>query len=154
MFSDNCLQLNRAFYGLPRSPLLWFNDLSGIIQKLGLEPVLKCAYLFTNNKLIVFFFVNDICILCHPQNLKYYHTFRASLINAYKICDIEEIKWFLQIRIIQDRNLRKLWLCQDSYIQKIVSRFYLKNNIAKTLIATESLLKYTGQASVFEIWSY
>ena len=74
--------------------------------------------------------------------------------NAYEMRDIGEMKWFLQIRIVRDRNLRKLWLCQDSYIQKIVSRFHLENSIAKTPMATEPLLKYTGQASVFEIRSY
>ena len=88
----NCLQLNQALYGLSRSPLLWFNDLSNTMRKLGLEPVSECACLFTNDKLIVFFFVNDICILCHPQNLEYYHTFRASLMNTYEICDIGEMK--------------------------------------------------------------
>ena len=93
--SGNCLQLNRALYSLSRSPFLWFNDLSSTIRKLGLELVLECACLFTNDKLIVFFFVDDICILCHPQNLEYYHTFRAFLINAYEMRDIGEIKWFL-----------------------------------------------------------
>ena len=31
-----CLKLIKALYGLPRSPLLWFNDLSATFKKLGL----------------------------------------------------------------------------------------------------------------------
>jgi hypothetical protein len=34
--------------------------------------------------------------------------------------------WFLGIRVIRDRTLGKLWLCQDSYIEKITSRYKLQ----------------------------
>jgi hypothetical protein len=32
----HCLKLLRALYGLPRSPLLWFNDLLACFKRLGL----------------------------------------------------------------------------------------------------------------------
>ena len=148
------LELKRALYGLPRSPLLWFNDLSATMRKLVLEPVPECACLFTNDKLIVFFFVDDICVLCHPRNLDSYDTFRSQLINEYEMRDMGELKWFLGIRVVRDRSQRKLWLCQDSYIQKIIAKFGLEKSSAKTPMATEALTKYTGKATTYQIRAY
>ena len=97
------LELNRALYGLPRAPLLWFNKLCKTMKKLGLEPVLECACLFINSKLIVFFFVDNICVLTHPLNRPAYESFRIALMNEYEIREIGELKWFLGIRILRDR---------------------------------------------------
>jgi hypothetical protein len=70
-----CLKLIKALYRLPRSPLLWFNDLSATFKKLGLTQVPECACIFTSDKLVVFFFVDDIVILCHPLNRAAYKEF-------------------------------------------------------------------------------
>ena len=43
--------------------------------KLGLKPVLESVYLFTNSKLMVFFYVDDICILYYPLNADVYKQF-------------------------------------------------------------------------------
>jgi len=61
-FTDafHCLRLLRALYGLRRSPLLWFTDFSAILTKLGLTPVPGVECLYTNQHLIVFFYVDDI----------------------------------------------------------------------------------------------
>ena len=34
-----------------------------------------------------------------------------------------EIKWFIGIRVIRSREQRKVWLCQDAYIDRIAARF-------------------------------
>ena len=36
-----------------------------------------------------------------------------------------EATQFLGIRIIRNRQERKLWICQDSYIEKIAHKFHL-----------------------------
>jgi hypothetical protein len=105
------LKLLKALYGMPRSTLLWYNKLFSLLTKLGLKPVLDTNCLFLNDKLIVFFYVDDIVILCHPSNIFAYHEFREKLLDAYKIREMGELKWFLGIRIVRDRALRKIWLC-------------------------------------------
>ena len=37
-----------------------------------------------------------------------------------------DLQWFLGMRVVRDREARKLWLCQDSYIDKVVSRYHLE----------------------------
>ncbi len=39
---------------------------------------------------------------------------------------MRELKRFLEIKTTRDRENRKIWLCQDFYINKIVIKFHLK----------------------------
>jgi len=150
-----CIRLLRALYGLRRSPLLWFTEFSSTLLKLGLRPVPEAECLYINNKLIVFFFVDDIAILNRSSDTDAYDSFRTRLLEHYEMRDIGELKWFLGIRVIRDRLLRKVWLCQDSYIDKIAHTFHLTDGKAPpTPMATDELLPYSGQASPQEIYGY
>jgi len=69
--------------------------------------------------------------------------------------DIGELNWFLGIRILRNRTERKIWLCQDSYIEKIAKTFHLENTKpARTPMATEELVPYEGKASPQEVYAY
>jgi hypothetical protein len=39
--------------------------------------------------------------------------------------DLGDLRWFLGIRIVRDRDRRRIWLSQDSHIENIVARFNL-----------------------------
>lgn len=106
-----CLLLLQALYGLRRSPLLWLRELTATLLKLRLTRVDEDTYLFTNDWLVVFFYVDDIVLLFHRDNLLKFYTFQAELTGRYEIRDLRDLKWFLGIRIIRDREQQKLWLC-------------------------------------------
>jgi hypothetical protein len=150
-----CLQLQRALYGLRQSPLLWFTDLTATLIKLGLRPVPEAECLYVSNKLIVFFYVDDIAILSRPSDYDEYVNFRTKLLEFYEMRDLGALKWFLGIRLIRDRTMRKIWLCQDSYIDKVARNFGLINKKAPTTpMVTDELLPYTGTATPQEIYAY
>lgn len=119
------LRLKRALYRLRRSPLLWLQELSSALKDLGLEPIPESQCLFTNGQIIVFFYVDDIVILYHRSHQLEFIQFKQSLLKRYEFKDLGELKWFLGIRIVRDRLAKRLWLCQDSYIEKIASSFNL-----------------------------
>ena len=121
-----CLRLFRALYGLRRSPLLWLKEFSGTLTKLGLIQIREDICLFTNDWLIVFFYVDDIVGLCRTTDLPKLHQFKQALMEQYELKDLGELNWFLGIRIIRDRSQRKLSLCQDSYVDRIIKKFHLK----------------------------
>jgi hypothetical protein len=66
------------------------------------------------------------------------------------MCDLGELRWFLNIRVIHDRPQRKLWLCQDSYVEKIVKKFNLEHG-AKAYtplsLPRSEFIKYDGKAT-------
>ena len=148
------LLLLRALYGLRISPLLWFELLSQTIQSLGLKPVPEYACLFTNDKLIVFFYVDDIVVLFHLRDRPLYEAFRTAIMSHFELREIGELKWFLGIRILRDRIHHKVWLCQDSYIAKIAKMFNLEHRKAKTPMITDHLLKNDQQATPTDIHRY
>jgi hypothetical protein len=70
------------------------------------------------------------------------------LTKEYELRKLGEAKHFLRIRILRDRTERKLWLIQDSYIDKLGERFNsaIVEKLPKTPIMTD-LVPFTGTAT-------
>lgn len=150
-----CLLLRRALYGLRRSPLLWLNEFSTTLTSLGLTAVNGESCLFHNDWLIVFFYVDDIVAACRTEDLPKLQLFKEQLTMKYEIKNLGELTWFLGIRVLRDRPQRKLWLCQDSYIDKIASTFHLKDfRPVHTPMSTEDLMSNPEQASEQQVYVY
>jgi hypothetical protein len=119
------LELKRALYGLWDAPRLWYKHLTATLEKLGLCQVPGVPCLFSNNQLIVFFFVDDIVVAVAAKNKDIYHRFDQQLRATYNVRFLGELKWFLGIRVIRDRSQKKIWLpvMQDSFIEKVVAKY-------------------------------
>jgi hypothetical protein len=70
--------------------------------------------------------------------------------------DLGELRWFIGIRIIRDRLARKLWLYQDSYIEKITNRFNItkRDTYRGNLMPGNQLQPNEGQAITDQIRRY
>ena len=121
-----CLLLLQALYGLRTSPLLWLKELSSTLRGLGLQRTDEDVCIFQNDWLLVFFYVDDIATLYQTIDLRHLYKFRDSLYRKYEMRYIGQLRWFLGIRVIRDRKQRKIWLYQDSYIEKINNSFNLQ----------------------------
>jgi hypothetical protein len=146
-----------ALYGLPRSPLMWLNEFKGTLTELGLVQIPESPCLFTNGRIIVFFYVDDVVILYHPKHESEFYEFKAALLNKYEFKDLGDLKWFLGIRIVRDLEQHKVWLCQDSYIEKIARTFHLETGPRfDTPMATihNNLLPNQNQATDQSIHAY
>ena len=78
------------------------------------------------------------------------------LTSKYKLCDLEELKWFLGIHVVQDHTKKKLWLSQDSYMEKIAASFHMDDQswYLNTPMVTEELAPYDGKATKTQIYKY
>jgi len=151
--TGQCLLLLQALYGLRRSPLLWLKEFSTTLIQLGLHQVPDELCLYTDGKTIVFFYVDDIVIL--GKDLALLHQLKDALLQLYEMRDLGDLSWFLGIRIIRDWQQGKLWLCQDSYIEKIATSFHLDNSKpVYTPLTQDELIPYDGQASPQDIYIY
>jgi len=90
-----------------------------------MRPVKDVPCLFTNEKLIVFFYVDDIVVLVHPDHLDDHRQFEKQLQDVYDLRKLGELKWFLGVRVLRDWIAGTIWLIQDSYIDKVVKKFSL-----------------------------
>jgi hypothetical protein len=147
------LQLNKALYGLRRSPLLFQRELTQALKKLGYAPVPHepCAY--TRNGVIIFFYVDDIVLAFRgAQRAEALKTI-IQLQNRYRLTGGEDLQWFLGIEILRDRRRRLIWLSQSSYIEKFAALVQSKLT-ARAPMTKEELLPFEGIATTLEITAY
>ena len=88
--------------------------------------MLEMHCFYANDSLILFFYVDDIVMLSVKHNIDQLIKFEISLLMKFQMRALDDLNWFLSIRIIQDRDVRKIWLCQNLYISKIAARFNLE----------------------------
>ena len=151
------LLLLRALYGLKQSPALWYKHFSRSLLELGLEPISRVECLFMNNYLLLFFFVDDIVVLYQAEHATQVDEFQAKLFKAYKMRHLGKLEWFLGIHITKSRATCQLWLCQDSYIDKLSVKFNISTEgkkHPKTPLPCGELTKSTTQAIPQEIYAY
>jgi hypothetical protein len=123
---DYCWKLNKVLYELKQISIFWYRNLITILKDLELQSISKVNCLFVNNWLIFFFYIDDIMIICLKENVNRMRFFEKSLMKKFEMRVLKKLKWFLRIRIIRNRVNRKIWLCQDSYIFKMMTKFHLK----------------------------
>lgn len=121
------LEVQRALYGLKESPLLRYEELKKALIKLGLNPVPGFPCIYINAWLILFKYVNDIFMAYHRKNAHLHSNLEQKLKDLYDLKIIGDISWFLGIRVIRDRQLRKNLLVQDAYIDEVCTRFGIKS---------------------------
>src|ERR1700722_3710854 len=83
------------------------------------------------------------------------NNFESRLHRKYEIRALGEAKHFLGIQIVRDRAQRKLWLIQDSYIDKLAEKFnVIANKVPKTPLPSTELVPYNRIATAQQIYAY
>lgn len=152
------VELLRALYGLRDSPVLWYQELSSTLRKLGLtsskeEP---CLFYDDERRIVLLFYVDDILLAYHRDDSAAAEALMSSLTSVYQIEDHGEASWFLGIRIIRDREARTITLAHDSYIDKIAAKFEVaeKGTFPHTPMPIQEMSKFTGEATKQSIKAY
>ncbi|KAJ5908749.1 hypothetical protein N7495_001431 [Penicillium taxi] len=147
--------LNKALYGLRISPKLWQKEASRVLSELGLKQLCEDPCVFIGKGVIIFFYVDDFLIASHKTASQYAQELERKLENTWELTDHGDAEWFLNIRIIRNRQLHCLWLCQDSYIESIAARFRLSGRPpVVTPMPIDELSPYEGTASPESIRFY
>jgi hypothetical protein len=123
---DYCWKLLKTLYDLKQASILWYRNLINVLEDLKLMSMLEINCLYANDWLILFFYVNDIIILFMKWNANRMRIFEKALMQRFEMRILNSLQWFLSVHIIRDRDNWKIWLCQNSYIVKMTSKFNLK----------------------------
>lgn len=147
------LWLQKALYGLRKSPLLWQRHLTSTLTEIGFQPAPHEPCAFIKGDIIIFFYVDDI-IIAYRKTKEAKAKEAVSYLQArYDLTGGSELQWFLGIRVIRDRQEKKIWLSQKSYIEKI---FLLADGYHKVSapMGREELRPFEGEATAQQIHSY
>ncbi|KAJ5394853.1 uncharacterized protein N7487_009156 [Penicillium crustosum] len=152
---ESCRKLNKALYGLRKSPRLWQQEATRVLEELGFQAVPEDLCLFTRSGIIAFFYVDDIVIVYHRSKSGEASQLRTQLQKHWELRDMGEATWFLGIRILRDWQNHKLWLCQDSYFSSVAACYHLSSG-RKYLspLPVERMASFTGQATASQIHEY
>ena len=125
-----CVKLKKALYGLKDSPLLWYEELSRSLEKLGLlsskeEP---CLFFDKERKILLLFYVDDILLMYHRSAIEPASKVVKALQSTYKIEEKGPVQWFLGVRVVRDQVSHTITLVHDEYINKIAKKFNLASN--------------------------
>jgi len=150
------LKLNRALYGLRRSPYLWQQHLSTTLKELGFQIISHEPCCAIKDGILVFFYVDDIVFAYRKKDEKIIESIVQELKSKYKLTGGDNLKWFLGIEVIRDRSKKLIWLSQSSYIDKIADMLdsNARNINFQTPMTQDELLPYNGQASHAETNKY
>lgn len=120
---DHLWELRRALYGLKTSPLLWYKELTKTLTELGLQEVKDAPCLWKNDKLLIFFHVDDIVVLAKPAHTTALDDFERRLLRRYEIRSLGELSTFCGIQIYRDRSIGAIWLSQAAYLDKLAVKY-------------------------------
>ena len=157
------LLLQRALYGLKQASALWYRLLSEALIGMNFEPIpgADCLFISRDKHLLLFFFVDDIVLLYDRRWTNQADVFQTQLFDRFEMRHLGELEWFLGIQISRKRENGLLWLSQQSYIEKIVSKFNVSINLENKGPATPlpygsgmQLVRNSGQATNQEIHAY
>ena len=128
------LKLNKALYGLCCSPLLWQQKITSALSKLGFKELPQEPCIMIKNGIICFYFVDDIVFAFRQRDRLEVQEIIKNLKKPFTLKEIRDLKWFLSIYIIRDRQKKILWLSQLSYIEKVKSQFISEEPIGSLIL--------------------
>jgi len=141
--------LDRALYGLRDSPVLWYKTFCAMLEKVGFFRLEEEPCLFYNKERIAYLVVYvDDFLLIYPKSHEQTATKMVEGIKKeYSLTGGDDVNTFLGMRVIRDRESKKLWLVYDQYIEKIAKRFGV-DDIGKCFsipLLAEELVKNLGE---------
>jgi hypothetical protein len=102
----------------------------------------------------LFLYVDDLLVIARQDCIHHIEQFKTTLNNKYGIKDLGEAMSFLNIRILRDLKAKKLWTCQDGYINKLCSKFGIDESsrtVAIPLMPSYRPNPFEGQATLQQI---
>jgi hypothetical protein len=120
-------KLNKTLYGLKQSPRAWYLYLASILEKLNYYPIFIEQGIFYNKKdnIYIIVYVDDLLII--GENLKLINYLKIELSKYLDLTDLGDVKYFLGLEIIRNREKRSIILKQSKYIDNILTKFSKKN---------------------------
>ncbi|KXX82433.1 Copia protein [Madurella mycetomatis] len=115
-------KLNKALYGLQKSPLYWFLAIKPVMESLGFNALSSDLCLFRHKALgvLVVLYVDDVLIAATTVNI--INDIRDRLRAIYDLKEMGEVKRFLGFDVVRDRAAKKIFISQSSYIKTLLKK--------------------------------
>jgi hypothetical protein len=111
------VKVNKALYGLRRSPRLWYQELARYLTSLGHHPIEADPCVFVNSDgLIILAYVDDLILITRTREEM--AALKEQVFSKFKCHDLGPISHYLGIKICRDRRQGTIELSM-AYIDKL-----------------------------------
>ena len=147
--------LRKMLYELRQFFLLWQKKLISTFRNLEFKEISQKLYIMINEKVIIFFYVDDIVICYRKKNKTKVRAATSELQTKYTMNILRSLKWFLEIHVLQDRVKKLFWLLQETYINKLTNQFVIDvtDRLSETSM-TEKLFLYEEKVTNVSTHTY
>jgi hypothetical protein len=123
--SGKIWKLNKALYGLKQAPKEWYEEIKGtLINELGYIATQAdpCVFIkrINNKQITLFLYVDDTCITYDKSIEPYWLADFKAITTKYRIKDLGNCEWILNMKVIRDRSKRSIVLSQQAYIHQLL----------------------------------
>ena len=146
-------RLGKALYGLRKSGRLWQKDLKSTLRELEFLEIPHEPCCMINGKIIIFFFVDDMVFALPRSERGKLAQVVIQLKQRYHLTGGGELKWFLGMEVIRERQTRQIWLTQAAFVDKI-ARLAETNPYCQSPMGTTEIMPFEGKASTPETRKY
>ena len=128
---DLVAKLEKSMYCTKQAPRCWNKKInSTIADELGFKrsDADPCLYIKHDKDgiMMIALYVDDM--LLAAKTMSQINWIKTKLSERFDMKDLGEAKLCLGLELSRDRKARKLWLTQQSYMEKIVERFGMNNS--------------------------
>ncbi len=128
---DLVCKLEKSMYGTKQAPRCWNKKINSVLAgELGFtrsdgDP---CLYVKQTDEgvMMIALYVDDLLIAARTKSQTSW--IKKMLSDRFDMKDLGEAKVCLGLEITRNRQQRKLWLTQQSYMEKIVERFGMSDS--------------------------
>ena len=122
-------RLKKSLYGLKQAPRQWYKKFDSFMVNQGYKRTNAdhCVYVKQfedGNFIILLLYVDDMLIV--GQDLNMINRLKVELSKTFDMKDLGPSKHILGMQITRDRESKKLWLSQETYIERILERFNMQ----------------------------
>jgi len=126
------VRLHKSLYGLKQAGHDWNKLIRNKIIKLGYTQLKcdNCLFVKTTSngrRIILALYVDDTSVFYDKLDENIWLADKASIASSYKIKDIGECQWFLNMRVKRDRKSGTITLSQSAYIERILKKFGMED---------------------------
>jgi hypothetical protein len=122
-------RLKKALYGLKQAAIAWNKQANKSLMKLGFKRCLSDTGIYTltenNHTLVVVLYVDDVLFM--GNNMLLLKEKKTAFMKMWECRDLGPISEYLRMKIVRDRNNKKLIIDQIDYAKKVVEHFGQQN---------------------------
>ena len=125
-------QLNKSIYGLKQAARVWYKAIDKLLQELGykscsVDPCLYTKVSKNGNLILLSIYVDDTAIAYNKEDEQEWIKDKEALAKSYKLKDLGDLQWILNMKVERDRKKKIITLCQKAYIEGMLEKFNMKN---------------------------